>query len=123
MDAISLIIGALLAGAGAGVTESAQGAVTGAYRALRDRLVGALSAEGRHGTVERFEDDPAGEEEQFRAELAESAAREDAEVLAAARRVWELVDPAGAGEGKYQVDLREAKGVQVGDGNAQVNRF
>ena len=57
------------------------------------------------------------------AELSGSAARDDAEVLAAARRVWELVDPAGSTVGKYQVDLRDAKGAQVGDGNVQINRF
>ncbi|ORT49035.1 hypothetical protein [Frankia sp. KB5] len=123
MDPVSMIIGALLAGAGAGVTESAQSAVTGAYAALRERLVGFLSREGRRDAVDRFEEDPAGEEERFRAELSASAAREDAEVLAAARRVWELVDPAAAAAGRFQVDLRDAKGVQVGDGNVQINRF
>jgi len=123
VDSISLIIGALLAGAGAGITESAQGAVTSAYGLLRDRLVGVFTREGRRGVVERFEEDPAGEEAGFRAELTASAAAADTEVLAAARRVWELVDPAGAADGKYRVDLREAKGVQVGDGNVQINRF
>jgi hypothetical protein len=34
-----------------------------------------------------------------------------------------LADPAGAGTGKYRVDARETKGVQVGDHNIQHNTF
>ncbi len=35
----------------------------------------------------------------------------------------ELVDGAGARTGKYDVTITGSKGVQVGDGNIQVNRF
>jgi hypothetical protein len=35
----------------------------------------------------------------------------------------ELIDQAGAKSGKYNVTVRDSKGVQVGDGNIQVNRF
>ena len=35
----------------------------------------------------------------------------------------ELVDGAGARVGKYNVTIKDSKGVQVGDGNVQVNRF
>lgn len=48
-------------------------------------------------------------------DLAESARDDD--VLAAARHLMTLVDT------RYHVDLREARGVQVGDHNTQVNRF
>ena len=34
-----------------------------------------------------------------------------------------LLDPAGTAQGKYQVDLQGAQGVQVGDGNQQYNTF
>jgi hypothetical protein len=123
MDEISVVVGALMAGAAKGLTDSAQAALTGAYAALRDRLVRLLSRRGRGEVVDRFEADPEGGEVELREELAASGAAVDPEVIEAARRVWALVDPAGAGAGKYQVDLRHAKGVQVGDHNTQINRF
>lgn len=35
----------------------------------------------------------------------------------------ELFDEAGAKAGKYDVSIKNSRGVQVGDGNIQVNRF
>ena len=34
-----------------------------------------------------------------------------------------LLDEAGARAGTYNVTIKDSKGVQVGDGNIQVNRF
>ena len=55
--------------------------------------------------------------------LRQSNADQDSEALALAGRLVSLVDPAGVAEGRYVVDARDAKGVQVGDRNVQVNRF
>jgi hypothetical protein len=35
----------------------------------------------------------------------------------------DLVDQAGARAGKYNVTVKDSKGVQIGDGNIQVNKF
>jgi len=35
----------------------------------------------------------------------------------------DLVDQAGARAGKYHVTVTNSKGVQIGDGNIQVNQF
>jgi RIP homotypic interaction motif len=35
----------------------------------------------------------------------------------------DLFDEAGAKAGKYNVTIKNSRGVQVGDGNIQVNRF
>jgi hypothetical protein len=35
----------------------------------------------------------------------------------------EIIDQAGAKSGKYNVTIKDSKGVQVGDGNVQVNNF
>ena len=35
----------------------------------------------------------------------------------------ELVDQAGAKSGKYNVTIKDSEGIQVGDGNFQVNKF
>ena len=45
----------------------------------------------------------------------------DPDVVTLAGRLMELADPAGAGAGKYAVDLRNAQAVQVGDHNVQTN--
>jgi hypothetical protein len=55
--------------------------------------------------------------------VAESGAGTDARVIDAAQEVMRLLDAAGAAAGKYRVDLRGAQGMQVGDGNEQVNVF
>lgn len=47
----------------------------------------------------------------------------DPGVAAELRQVLVSLDPPGAQAGKYVVDLREAKGVQVGDHNTQTNHF
>jgi hypothetical protein len=123
VDEISMVVGALMAGTAGGLTDSAQAAVAEAYAALRDRLVTLLSRRDRDGVVDRFEADPEGGEAELREELTVSGVADDLEVIEAAQRLWTLVNPGGVAAGKYQVDLRDAKGVQVGDRNTQINRF
>lgn len=54
--------------------------------------------------------------------MAVDAGRDEA-LLAAARRVMELLDSTGAATGRYQVDARGAQGVQIGDHGTQTNTF
>lgn len=56
-------------------------------------------------------------------ELTAAGAANDAELIAAAKALMELIDQAGAKSGKYNVTINDSKGVQVGDGNVQFNRF
>ncbi|WP_138968474.1 hypothetical protein [Streptomyces sp. YIM 121038] len=56
-------------------------------------------------------------------ELEESGAADSEPIVSAAQRVLELTDPSGVANGKYLVDARQAKGVQVGDHNVQHNTF
>ena len=57
------------------------------------------------------------------AELAETGADRDRDLIAAAQALLDLVGAAGGGAGKYAVDVRGAQGVQVGDHNRQDNVF
>ena len=57
------------------------------------------------------------------AELVAVGADDDPAILESARRLMALLDPAGFRAGKYEVDLRGAQGVQVGDHNTQINTF
>lgn len=55
--------------------------------------------------------------------LETTGASTDEPVIVAAQQLMALLDAAGARSGKYDVDVRCAKGVQVGDGNQQFNVF
>jgi len=118
VDPVTVIVAALGAGVSAGLTDTAGVAVRDAYEGLRDAVRRRLGG-GADGAIEAYAGDPGGQSERLTRLLSAAGAGQDAQIVAAARRLLELADPAG----KYDVDLREAKGVVVGDGNVQVNHF
>jgi hypothetical protein len=124
MEPVSLIVGALAAGAGSGLTEATSSAVQEAYHGLRDRLrrrfAGKQSAEL---VLAEYEQDPQTWEQPLREAVAGTGAAQDAAVVEAAQRLLGLLDAAGSAAGKYQVDASHAQGVQVGDDNVQHNVF
>lgn len=123
MSALEMIAVALAAGAGAGVKDTASLAVRDAYEGLKTLLKRRLTRPAAVAALDADETEPGVWEAQLGDALTESGAADDEQVLAAARTLLELADPTGALAGKYQVDLREAKGVQVGDHNVQHNTF
>jgi hypothetical protein len=124
MEPITLILGALAAGALAGVREGATGAVKDAYAGLK-RLVAAHFAGKPAAEIVLAEHaaDPDTWQAPLTKALAETGADADPAVIEAARQLMELLDETGARAGKYDVDLRGAQGVQVGDRNQQHNIF
>lgn len=124
MDPISMIVGALAAGATSGLQDTATDAVRGAYEGLRD-LVKRRFTGRRVGEMALTEHEKAPEiwAAPLSAELTAVGADTDPQIIAAAQRVMALIDEAGDRSGKYHVDLRGAQGVQVGDYNAQRNTF
>ena len=124
MEPITLILGALAAGALAGVKDSATGAVKDAYAGLK-RLVATHFAGKPAAELALAEHaaDPDTWQAPLAKALAETGTDADPAVIEAARRLMELLDQAGARAGKYQVDLRGAQGVQVGDYSQQHNVF
>jgi len=124
VDPVSLVVNALTAGTAQGVTDSVSDAVKSAYSKLRDlvsaKLSGNKSAEvvlAEHAT------DPETWQAPLAKALTASGVGADHAVIEAARLLMELLDPAGTRQGKYQVDLSGAQGVQLGDGNQQFNSF
>ncbi len=120
MDPITLIVTALAAGAALGIKDTASVAVADAYASLKVLVQKRLS--GRQDgemVLARHELAP----ETWRAplieELTETGADGDRDLIAAAQELLNMIGVAGGG--KYMVDVRCAKGVQVGDGNRQVN--
>lgn len=124
MDPVSLVLNALTSGAAQGITDSVSDIVTSAYDKLK-QLVAAKFAGSQ--PAELALEEHAADPETWRAPLAKalttSGAATDTAVLGAAQQLMALLDPAGTAQGKYQIDLRGAHGIQVGDGNQQVNTF
>lgn len=128
MDNITLIVTALSAGASAGVidslTDDIRESAKAAYRKLHQmterRFRGNPDAEivlAEHGM------DPSSYEVPLGKKLIESGASNDADLVAAARALMELLDQEGVKSRKYDVTIKDSKGVQVGDGNLQVNKW
>jgi hypothetical protein len=93
MDPVSVVVGALAAGALTGVSETATSTVRDAYSELKS-LVSAQLGRRRRSTsaLERFEADPEAGEAALRAALRRVGADTDDAVLAAAQRVMWLLD-------------------------------
>ena len=120
VDPVALIMAALTAGAGSAVQEETPDAVKGAYVRLRDvvrrRLAGHRDGEL---ALARHEADPRAGQAPLARALARAGAGDDAELVARARELMELID----GAGKYAVFAPGAQGVQVGDRTTQVNNY
>jgi hypothetical protein len=87
---------------------------------VRQRFQGNTSAEM---VLSEHRSDPETYAAPLAKKLTEAGAGNDAELVATARELMELVDQAGAKSGKYNVTIKDSKGVVVGDGNFQFNKF
>ncbi|MFC7531841.1 hypothetical protein [Actinoplanes sp. GCM10030250] len=112
MTNLEIIVKALAVGN----TAAAENAQLELRNALRERLPGRPRA---HQALEAVETDPGVWQTRLGADVAEAGADRDEQVIAAAQRVLAAVKPAA----RYTVDVRDSKGVQVGDHNTQHNTF
>jgi hypothetical protein len=128
MDPVTLIVTALAAGASAGgisaLQDDVKEAIKSAYARLRglakNRVTGHQVAEM---TLAQYEADPKIWEAPLTATLKQVGAGDDADLVAAAKALMELVDQAGARAGKYNVTIHGGQGIQIGDHNIQTNTF
>ena len=128
MEPITLVVTALAAGASAGaidaLKDNAKETARAAYAKLRGlarkRVSGRPDGEL---ALERHEAAPQKWEVVLADELTAAGGANDAELVTAARALMALIDQAGMKSGKYDVTVKDSKGVQVGDGNIQFNRF
>jgi hypothetical protein len=128
MEPITLIVAALAAGASAGALDSLKDSAKEAAQAAHAKLRGLARrrVDGNAVAVmalEQHESDPKTWEAPLASQLTQAGAGDDADLVAAAKALMELIDQAGAKAGKDNVTIKGSKGVQVGDGNVQVNRF
>jgi hypothetical protein len=125
MSTVEVIMAALAAGAGAGVQDATSAAVRDVYTDLKDRLGQLLGGRDEKAmqALEADTDDPDVWHVRLGQQLTALGADRDEQTLALAHQVLELADPAGSATGKYRVDARKAKGVQIGDRTTQHNTF
>jgi hypothetical protein len=124
MDPITLIVTALAAGAALGAQDTVSAIVKDAYAGLKALVKKRLG--GRPGAdlvLARHEHDPGPWQAPLMAELAETGADGDRDLIAAAQTLLDLVGGPEGPPGKYTVDVRGAQGVQIGDHNRQDNVF
>lgn len=128
MDTITLIVTALSAGASAGAIDSLsddiKSSAKDAYIKMRHLVM--RRAHGDAGTaivIAEHSSDPKTHEVSLAQKLAELNAGEDEELVKAAKSLIELLSRASAGSNKYHFSVTDSKGVQIGDGNHQVNNF
>jgi hypothetical protein len=124
MDPVALITAALAAGAAAGTTDTVAAAVRDGYAGLRAlicrRLAGNPEAQE---ALDGYVTEPGRWQEELAKVLAEAGIAHDHEAVNLSQQLMGQLDPAGSRHGKYAVDLRDAKGVQIGDGSVQFNQF
>jgi hypothetical protein len=124
MDPVTLIVTALAAGAASALQDGASSAVKDAYARVK-ALVKKRFANRPKGELVLAEHQAAPQtwEAPLAAELSAAGAEGDADLVAAAQALMNLVDEAGSRAGKYAVTVRDSQGVQVGDHNTQTNTF
>lgn len=130
MDADTLILTALTAGASAGAIDELKGEAKdkakAAYGKLHNLVAGRFRETGTpnaEGTLADYEEDPETYGKGLAKKLAAASADQDDAILAAAQAVVDLLGQQGPKVGKYGVTITGSKGVQVGDHNTQTNTF
>ena len=124
VDPITLIVTALAAGAALGAQDTVSAMVKDAYAGLKVLVRRRLgSRPGAELVLARHEQAPETWQAPLMAELAETGADGDRDLIAAAQALLDLVGGAEGRAGKYTVDVRGAQGVQIGDSNRQDNVF
>lgn len=122
VDEVTVVVSALAAGAGVGAGNVASTAVMDAYQALKNLVLGRFTAAGRD---RRSDEQLLAEAGTPEGRAAVGAAVEQAGVddatTQAARELLELLEKER--KAKFIVDVSQARGVQVGDGNTQHNNF
>jgi hypothetical protein len=130
MDAVTLILTALAAGASAGAIDELKGETKNkaqvAYGKLHDLVVGRFRVAGTpnaEGTLADYEEDPETCGKILAKKLGAASADQDDAILAAAQALVDILGQQGPEADKYDVTITDSKGVQVGDHNTQTNTF
>jgi hypothetical protein len=130
MDPITVILGAIVAGAttGAldGLKDEVKEKVKVAYGKLRGLITRRFEESGTAGGelfLAEYEKNPKAMESALRMKLTEAGADKDEALVAAAEELDKLANAQGGTSGKYNVTFTNSRGVQIGDHSTQTNTF
>ena len=125
MDPVSLIEGALVAGAAASAKDTASQAVKDAYTGLKILLSRLFTDKPKAQVIfDEHEADPQTFEKPLKRLLTEAHADQDTDLLAAAERVMTLVQPQQFGMGKFTIqNTGPVQGQNIGDQNTIMQTF
>ena len=122
MDPITLILGAIVAGATTGALDGLKDEVKEKAKVAYGKLRGLITKRFQEsGTASgelflaEYEKNPKAMEQALRMKLTEAGANEDKALVAAAEELDKLVNPQAGTSGKYNVTFTNSRGVQIGD--------
>ncbi len=126
MDAISLIIAALIAGAEKTAGKTVENAATDAYNGLKALIKRKFAGDKKAEMIlEEHETDPETYEAPLKKKLAEAEVDKDEAIIKLAQELLKQLKPQDSPtSGKFKVEFQgEVKCIQVGDRNRQKNTF
>lgn len=124
MDAVTLIVSAVMAGLTTAATDVTKTAVKDTYEVFMNRLKNKVEGnEDAQEALAGVENKPESEARQavLKEELAEADVERDEELIRLAQRFLAQIDKEGAQTGKYNISTSGGKGFVIGD-NAQVEQ-
>jgi len=133
VEPVSLIVTALVAGAAKGGGDAVTEGVKDAYAELKAviarRFAERPPAQAALAEIETQAAEQGGDQVNapwrtvLEGEIVRSGADGDADLLARAQALMELLDAAGARAGRYTVDARGSQGAVIGDSNTVTQDF
>ena len=120
MEPTTLILTALVAGAAAAAKDTASQAIKDGYAGLKSLIKQQFAGNSEaEMALTKHEEKPKVWEEPLKDALTETNVAQNEQVLQQAQELLKLVQPQQASQGKFNINIGEAKGVVAGD-NASV---
>lgn len=125
MEPVTLIVSALVAGASAAAKDTAGQAIKDAYQGLKSLLQKRFAGQPKaEAALAEHEQDPETYEKPLQKALTETNAADDEAIRQKAQELMGLVDPQGAAQGKYSVQITgNVQGFIQGDNAQQTNTY
>lgn len=121
MDPISLLLTALAAGATAAANDTASQAVKDGYAGLKALVLKHFAGKQAAETaLAEYEKDEETWKKPLQKSLADAGADRDEAILQQAQHLLKQINPQQASQGKYNINIGEARGNAFGD-NARVD--
>lgn len=134
MEPISIIVGALVAGASTALKETANQSVKDAYQGLKSLVIQhwksriETSDQTKENEAKEFlvnlENDPAGFQNSLKSKLNEIMPQPEVVLIDQAKQLEQLLNKLGYDTEQYNVSIgNDNKGIQIGNDNTQNNTF